>query len=281
MKISTVYQNTRNQLAQSYGVGEARAMSRIIFEDAFNWRSGRRDREMIPEEITLLSTILSRLEAGEPLQYIMERADFYGLAFRVSPAVLIPRPETEELVAWVLATLPDMASSHPRILDIGCGSGCIPIAIKHEYQQAIVQGIDISEEALKVAQDNAARNETAVAFLCVDILDTESRNRLGQYEVIVSNPPYIPISEEHLMPWQVKKHEPSLALFVENEDPLLFYRVIIEFAATHLQPDGWLYFECNEFNASQVAELGEMAGFTHSELKKDLQGKWRMWRARK
>jgi release factor glutamine methyltransferase len=281
MNISTVYQNTRDQLALKYGDGEARAMCRIIFEDAFSWRKGRRDREITSTEQVQLATILARLQAGEPLQYIMELADFYGLQFRVTSAVLIPRPETEELVEWVLEALPGLANKQPVVLDIGTGSGCIPITIKHEYPQAIVQGLDVSEEALKIARYNGKKNETAVDFLCANILEEEHRSTLGQFDVIVSNPPYIPRAEESLMPDQVKKYEPDLALFVEAEDALLFYRTIIEFASNHLRPNGWLYFECNEYNAAEVAELGEQAGFIHNELKKDLQGKWRMWRGRK
>lgn len=281
MNISSAYQDTRQHLEQQFGAGEARAMSRIIFEDVFNWRKGRRDREILLKEQKELTAILARLQSGEPLQYITERADFYGLQFKVGPAVLIPRPETEELVEWILEILPHISVNAPRILDIGAGSGCIPVTIKKEYSRAMLTGVDISREAIGIARENAALNQVDIDLLTVDILDKQSWTELGTFDVIVSNPPYIPRNEEHLMPDWVKKHEPALALFVAHNDALLFYRAILEFASQHLAENGWLYFECNEFNALEVEELGKKAGFKQTELRKDLQGKWRMWRGKK
>ncbi|MEL7422584.1 MAG: peptide chain release factor N(5)-glutamine methyltransferase [Bacteroidota bacterium] len=273
------HQQLVNDLTPIVGEGEARSITRLVFEDVFDWRAGRRDRMMSAEELAQLQEVTSRLQAREPVQYITGRADFYGLQFKVNPAVLIPRPETEELVEWILdhrATF----SEEAVVLDIGTGSGCIPLAIQHNWRTAEVHGLDVSAEALLVAQQNANQLSLTVQWWETDILNEANWSTLPTCDIIISNPPYIPHNEAVLMPESVKQYEPNLALFVENEDPLIFYRRIMELAQQQLKPGGLLFFECNEFNAEQVNQLGKQLGFTQTELRKDLQGKWRMWKGR-
>lgn len=274
MGIAEAWNTCQTQLAPVFGAGEARAMCRILFEDAFGWHMGKRDRPFAETEVARLDEIRTRVLAHEPLQYVLGQADFYGNRFRVSPDVLIPRPETEELVAWVLEYRTVMPPDS-RILDIGTGSGCIPITIQQHWPTATVHGVDVSTEALAVAQTNAQLLEVAVVFTVCDILSPPAA--ASTWDVIVSNPPYIPRQEAYLMPDSVKQHEPALALFVPDDDPLLFYRAIFAFAQRNLRPGGRLFFECNEFNAQAVHAMGEGFGFTHGELRKDLQGKDRMW----
>lgn len=271
------------QLTPRYGEGEARAMARIVFEDAF-------DRGRAFEE-PKFEALLSRLLAGEPLQYVLGEADFFGLKFKVSPAVLIPRQETEELVAWVLDTIRDSAinlspQSPLQLLDIGLGSGCIGITLKKKLPAIQLFGLEKSREALELAQINAGRllpgpnaPSPDLQFHLGDILDPADWNLFPLLDVVISNPPYIPHQEKNLMPEHVLAHEPSLALFVDDSDALLFYRRIADFAREKLRPGGLLFFECNEFNATQVAALLREKGFKNVELRKDLAGADRMVRA--
>lgn len=265
-------------LSPVQGEGEAMAIARIVLEDVFSWKPGRRPRMLSHAEWVELEQLKDRLLAHEPVQYITGRADFYGLQLQVSPAVLIPRPETEELVEWVLerAKVLLQQKGQVRVLDIGTGSGCIPLAIKHECPNLTVSAWDVSQSALEVASANADQLNLEVSFSQVDILDanhwpTES------WDIIVSNPPYIPHQEAELMPPSVWQHEPDLALFVENDDPLLFYRTIMQFAQQRGAAPVHLFFECNEYNAPAVDQMGQSLGFTQTTLRKDMQGKDRMW----
>jgi len=280
MMTAAAFEEIFSALHPHFGQGEARSLCCILFEDVLDWHTGRRDRELTAEEEQQLQQIQDRLLAGEPLQYILGQADFYNIKLAVSPAVLIPRPETEELVEWVLEE-GAMFPTTPRILDIGTGSGCIPVAVKHAWPDSEIWAIDVSEPALLIARQNANRYEATIYFQQVDILDATQRELLPQFDMIVSNPPYIPHQESDLMSADVLLHEPALALFVPDEDPLVFYRHIMAFAQTHLLPNGQLFFECNEFNAAEVAELGNQLGFQKGELRNDLQRKPRMWRGRK
>lgn len=277
MQAAQAYQELIQVLTPANGAGEARSITRLLFEDLLDWKLGRRDRPLSEQQIQLYEDAKSRLLAGEPLQYISGRADFYGLVLKVTPAVLIPRPETEELVEWVLDQRPDFSPA-ASIMDIGTGSGCIPLAIKKNWPQAQVYGLDVSQEALAVAKYNAKALELDVEWREQNILQGAGWPTLPMLDIIISNPPYIPQQEAHLMPASVKEHEPSLALFVEDGDPLVFYRRIMEFALTRLKSGGLLFFECNEFNAEQVHQLGQEMGYQHCSLRKDLQGKWRMWK---
>lgn len=280
MSIQAKYRSIIQSLERQFGPGEAHSLTRNLFEDLFAWRKTDTDRAWSTQEEKQLQRVIRRLRAGEPLQYITGVADFYGLRFKVNPDVLIPRPETEELVAWVLEH-EDLFLHPPRILDIGTGSGCIPIVLKKYWPEAEVFALDVSVPAVELARENARSNNLEVNFSVANILDETEWTSLPSFDIIISNPPYIPPSESAVMPLSVIDYEPSLALFVPEHDPLVFYRKITTFATTHLAARGLLFFECNEFNAEQVAALGIASQFSNGTLRRDLQGKWRMWRGRK
>lgn len=245
-------------------------------------------------QISLLEKYTAALLTHMPVQYVLHEAWFYGMRFYVDENVLIPRPETEELVEWILqesrirypatrssqyAAVP--AGSGPRILDIGTGSGCIPIALKKQLPAAIVYACDVSEGALQVARKNAQALNTTIQFFHLDILQPANWALLPETDIIVSNPPYIPARDKATMRENVLQHEPHLALFVEDHDPLLFYRTIAAFAGRYLRPGGNIYVEIHEDLGPAVTQLFAATGFTHVVLKKDLQGKDRMVRAMK
>jgi len=219
-------------------------------------------------EILRLHFKLKRILAKEPIQYVLGFAWFMGKRFEVSPAVLIPRPETEELVDKVLRRIQHKTSG--RLIDFGTGSGCIPIVIKNNMPQWHVSALDLSAEALRVALQNADAHQTQVDFFQDDILELE--NAKGEVDVIVSNPPYVLMSDQAQMQKQVLDHEPHLALFVPNNDPCLFYRKIVEWSLGQLCSGGLIAFEVHEEHASSVADLLSNAGF-QTEVMKDLQDK--------
>ena len=264
---------------------EAQSIARIVFEDCFQFqRSQFAQATLNDSQATRLQSIFSALQRNEPLQYILGQADFYGLKFKVDPRVLIPRPETEELVEWILETINTPAlTSSPRILDIGTGSGCIPITLAKKQPRAELWGLDVSAAALALAQENAELNQVQVHWLEVDILQEtlwpQHFPNQPTFDIIISNPPYIPEQEQALMPAQVTEFEPHLALFVADDDPLVFYRQIARFAQQYLRTNGYLFFECNEYNAKAVVALLAETGWKQVELREDLSGKERMVRA--
>ena len=225
------------------------------------------------EQGTLLQGIIDRLRQGEPLQYIEGKAPFCGMEFAVNSSVLIPRPETAELVDWIVC---EHATQHPRILDLGTGSGCIAIALSNQLPQATIEACDISAEALTVAKENARMNEAPVSFFTHDMLD------LGtplphSYDILVSNPPYIRQSEAADMSIQVTEWEPHTALFVPDDDALRFYRAIAELGQTEaLRPGGHIYVEINQALGKETVALFEAYGYQDVELRKDIYGNERM-----
>ena len=222
-----------------------------------------------------ITEILNRMGSNEPIQYILGETQFFGLNFKVTPAVLIPRAETEELVDWIITDEGDRSQS---LLDIGTGSGCIPVAIDKNTRMTRVEGWDISEKALEVARLNATRNGSKVQFGKQDIFNPTGMAELPKWDVIVSNPPYVLNEEAGLMAKNVLDFEPHLALFVPDNDPLLFYRTIAQFAKKHLSQQGRLYFEINERMGEAMATLLQEYGFNEILTRKDLQGKVRMIR---
>ncbi len=225
-------------------------------------------------------SITERLINQEPIQYITGIAPFYGYFFLVNPSVLIPRPETEELVYLIHDYIKKNKLDAPRILDIGSGSGCIPITLNLLNTDSEVVSVDISEEAIEVAKSNNSKLGSKVIFEKVDILDENQWNKLlGQFDIIVSNPPYIPNQEKSLMSSNVLDHEPHLALFVEDDNSLIFYEKIHDFVARFLKKDGVIFLECNEYNAQEVKSIYESLYVT--EIVNDMQGKERMVVARK
>lgn len=225
------------------------------------------------EQGTLLQGIIDRLRQGEPLQYIEGKVSFCGMEFAVNPSVLIPRPETAELVDWIVC---EHATQQPRILDLGTGSGCIAIALSKQLPQATIEACDISAEALTVAKENARMNEAPVSFFTHDMLD------LGtplphSYDILVSNPPYIRQSEAADMSIQVTEWEPHTALFVPDDDALRFYRAIAELGQTEaLRPGGHIYVEINQALGKETVALFEAYGYQDVELRKDIYGNERM-----
>jgi release factor glutamine methyltransferase len=214
---------------------------------------------------------LTLLLGGNPIQYILGKASFYGRDYYVTPEVLIPRFETEELVHLILR---ETAMSAPNILDIGTGSGCIPITLSLEISQSRVMGLDISPEALEIAIRNANNLNATLDFLLIDVLHDELPT--GPWDIIVSNPPYVRDLEKKEMHQNVLAHEPPLALFVPDNDPLLFYRIIAKKAAKNLNPGGRLYFEINEAFGNETKQVVERAGFSEIGIHVDLQGKDRI-----
>lgn len=228
---------------------------------------------------TSLIFFLEELKKGKPLQYVLGETEFYGMKFQVNPSVLIPRPETEELVDWVIREAASRSLKSGSFIDIGTGSGCIPIVLKKHLPAADVSAIDISADALEIARQNADLNGVDVRFIMGDILSDQNIKRSGPFSIIVSNPPYITEKERASMHVNVLKHEPHIALFVPDDDPLIFYKKIADFALLNLVKGGLLFFEINEALGKETVALLGHKGFLDIELRSDLYGKQRMIRA--
>jgi len=270
----------RDSLSHLYCEQEIESISKLIFEKVLGFSRLQvhlNQHETISSaNLTQITEIVNRLIQFEPIQYILGETEFYGLPLKVNPAVLIPRPETEELVDWIIH---DCSRINPIILDIGTGSGCIPIALAKNLTGATAEGWDISADALKVAEKNAEINQVRVNFICADVLNLNYAERQQKYDIIVSNPPYITPSEQRSMLKNVVDYEPHIALFVPETDPLIFYRIIAEIAINALKPGGKLYFEINEQFGIETVDLLTLKGFKNIILKKDINGKERMIKA--
>jgi release factor glutamine methyltransferase len=230
------------------------------------------------DESKKISDSLQRLKSEEPIQYILGETDFYGLSFKLNSNVLIPRPETEELVDWMLTRQPTTNNQQLNILDIGTGSGCIAISLAKSLKNTKVYALDVSSDALKIAEENAKLNQVEAEFIEKDILKIED-GRLKtdlKFDVIVSNPPYVREQEKQHMNRNVLNNEPHLALFVEDENPLQFYKALTEFAVNNLKDQGWLFFEINEYLGIEMMQLLNDFNFTNIELKQDVFKKDRM-----
>ncbi|MGN0223247.1 MAG: peptide chain release factor N(5)-glutamine methyltransferase [Muribaculaceae bacterium] len=265
-----------SKLTAALDAGEARSTVRLLLEDvAFASPVDvmcHGERPLEPETVELLLSMADRIAAGEPPQYVVGRARFCGVYLRVTPATLIPRPETEGLVDII--TDRHRGGRDLRVLDIGTGSGCIAIALSRALPFARVDACDISSEALGVARDNARQLRAAVDFFRTDIL-REPLPDSPLYDVIVSNPPYIARSEAAEMEPRVLQYEPHTALFVDDADPLLFYRAIARYARAALRPGGSLYFEINPLFAKQLEQMLHAEGFTRVEVQRDYCGRQR------
>lgn len=233
--------------------------------------------EISHEDLTLLKSSTKLLEQEVPIQYILGKTEFYGFPFILNEHVLIPRPETEELVTSVLSKISKLERLHPiekekklKILDIGTGSGCIPISLKRSLPFAEITAIDIANEALIIAQKNASLNKVNINFIQQNILKTTGLDDI--YDIIISNPPYVRVSEKIEIKNNVLKNEPHLALFVEDNNPLIFYSKIAELAKSHLTKNGTLFFEINQYLGKETAELIKLKGFNKIQLKKDIFG---------
>lgn len=269
------YRELWRTLEPLYGNGEARAITDYVLDVCFGLSKadilcGAVD-EMTAEKTAELNKIFNRLTEGEPVQYVLGRAEFSGRWFNVRPSVLIPRPETEELCAWITAD--NKASCSPKVLDIGTGSGCIAITLQLDMPESKVTAWDISADALDVARENAQLLGANVNFVKQDALNAKPE---GEWDVIVSNPPYICEKEKKDMAVNVLEHEPHTALFVPDTDPLLFYRAITRLAVQTLSKGGRLYFEINPIYADDTCHMMRAEGMTAVELRSDMYGKQRM-----
>jgi len=266
----------KNKLKEKYPPEEINGFINIIFEDLLNFSNVdihmNLNQKLDNKVIYKLERIINELIQEKPIQYILGNAHFYDLKLKVSPDVLIPRQETEELVDWIITT---NKNRKPNILDIGTGSGCIAITLAKNIVDSKVSAFDISKRALKIAKENSIINEVNVDFSEYNII--EQSNCINyKYDIIVSNPPYICEKERKLMNENVLGNEPELALFVPNNDPLIFYRKILEFAKNNLSEKGKVFFEINEAYGIEMKKLmGEM-GYDEIILKKDINSRDRM-----
>lgn len=297
------YETLWRRLTPLYDIGEAKALIRWVLEVRFGLSMaeilcGKVD-ELSANNQKELETILQRLEKGEPVQYIIGVADFCGRPFRVAPGVLIPRPETEELCRWItqgltqgdgsfVSMLRETQKNRPpvlSVLDIGTGSGCIAITLALEMPEAKVTAWDISDEALRIAKENAQILGAEVTFEHQDILNIPlTSHRLppsSKYDIIVSNPPYIQSKESDGMAKNVLDYEPHQALFTPDDQPIIFYQRIGDFAWQHLKTGGALYFELNPLTAHEVSDYLHQLGFSEIEIRQDQFGKQRFLKATK
>ena len=267
-------------LAESFTQREAEQLMRILMEDLFDIDLKRLLMEpnlRIDEwQYHQLDEAVKRLQAGEPVQYVTGVSRFCDLLIKVSPAVLVPRPETEELVQKVCASVPK--EKPLRIWDIGTGSGCIAIALAKQFQDAEVIAFDVSEAALQMARENAERNGAEVTFVHDDVLHAQSVFFGQPVDLVVSNPPYVCDSERATMERNVLDWEPATALFVPDDDPLRFYRKILELAKGQLKPGGQVWFEINEAKGEEMLQLSREMGFAEAEIFDDFAEKQRYMR---
>lgn len=282
MKIKEYRIEFIQQLTPIYDAGEAESFFYLILEENHQMKridlALNSDLSFSDTEIQYWNSILDELKKEIPVQYLLGKTSFYGLDFEVNENVLIPRPETEELVEWIVESQKSKAKSQkPKILDIGTGSGCIAISLAKNIPNATVFAIDISEKALATAKKNAEINDVNVAFIEKNILKTEDLEQ--QFDIIVSNPPYVRELEKQEIRKNVLDNEPHLALFVEDNDALIFYRKIAELAQKNLTQNGQLFFEINQYLGTETVDLLEKMNFKNIELRKDIYGNDRMIKA--
>ncbi len=279
MRLAEIKQNIKKQLANSYEPVELNSLLPLFIEHMTGWNQVQQvihqNEEMVPEWEKAFQEGILQLAQGKPIQYIIGKSWFLGNDYFVNESVLIPRPETEELVEWV-SEYAQIINKPLHIADIGTGSGCIAIALSLLLPDATVTGIDISEDALKVAKKNATALTANVEWVQQDILMSASLP--ANYDIIVSNPPYIPLREKATMQDQVTLHEPDIALFVTNEDPLIFYKMIARLGKQALNKNGQLFFEIHYDQGPALLKLLDEMNY-HAELRQDMFGKDRMIRA--
>jgi len=293
MKLFEAEQYVKEQLKGIYQEQEAINITDLAIEHVTGLlktqRVSKKQTELSESQFSQLQKDLQRLKSNEPIQYVMNKTWFYGMELYVDKNVLIPRPETEEMVEWIIN---DMKASGKdvfirrsmeadettqlKILDVGTGSGCIALALKKAMPKAEVWGCDVSEEALNVARRNGSTLNIRVDFQGLNFLDEAQQKHLPTVDIIVSNPPYVPLKDKEQMQPNVVAHEPHTALFVPDNDPLVFYRALAEFGKKRLYESGTIYMEIHEGLANEVVTLFNKQGYSNIELKKDMQGKDRM-----
>jgi release factor glutamine methyltransferase len=275
MTAQELYNQVVSRLKTEHEPQEAQSMSMLLLEHFFNLK---RSDLVMGTEVKMensrqkeLEKALNKLQEHEPLQYILGKTEFYGREFRVTPDVLIPRPETEELVHLIIK---ENKKPGLKVMDIGTGTGCIPITLDKEMPSPEVYSIDISEDALKIARENAAANESKVKFFQSDVFANDLP--VSDLDIVVSNPPYVRETEKTQMQKMVLEFEPRIAIFVPDNDPLIFYRRITQLAAKQLKKSGKLYFEINEAFGKETADLLKSEGFQQVVIFQDMQGKDRI-----
>ncbi|RKO72957.1 peptide chain release factor N(5)-glutamine methyltransferase [Sphingobacterium puteale] len=273
----------QHELKSIYGSDEIKSIFLLVVEELLDIKRitypFKKDDIVCENDALRFRRILQDLKKSRPIQYILNKADFYGELFEVNESVLIPRQETEELVDLIIKT--HATSSHLKVIDVGTGSGCIPIILSKYLNQAQVTTVDISKEAIHIARKNAQSLGEPVHFINADILEWDYIFSDQQYDIIVSNPPYITPNEKQQMQQNVLAYEPELALFVEESAPLIFYDVISSFALKHLTPNGDLYFEINQYLGPETKDLIEKKGFRQVQLINDINGANRIIHAKK
>jgi release factor glutamine methyltransferase len=298
MKLFETEYYLREELKEIYDEAEAANIASLAIEHITGLskteRAVKKYEQLSASQFNQLQKHLQRLKTGEPIQYIMNKCWFYGMELYVDKNVLIPRPETEELVQWIIDDLKasgkDVFIRRPmeadettqlKILDVGTGSGCIALALKRIMPKAEVWGCDVSEEALNVARRNGSIQDIRVDFQGLNFLDEAQQKLLPTVDIIVSNPPYVPLKDKEQMHSNVVDHEPHTALFVSDKDPLIFYKALAEFGKKRLYNNGSIYMEIHEELGQNVIHLFKENGYAHTELRKDMQGKNRMVKAKK
>lgn len=270
----------RKELTGIFSTEEINSLIFLIFEKLKGFSHTQfllaKDEELSKKDLTEIEKIVSRMKNHEPIQYILGETEFYGLPFYSVPGVLIPRPETEELVQWVIQ---DNQFSAPTILDIGTGTGCIAITLRKNIRQSTILACDISPISIETALRNAELNAAKISVFEFDVLNETPEVGFPELDIIVSNPPYVRGTEKKQMEENVLDYEPEVALFVPDEKPLLFYERIADFAQIHLKKQGRLYFEINEAFGKECLEMLQEKGFSKIVLRKDIHGKDRMVRA--
>lgn len=286
----------RRQLQQLYSEGESTQMAAMVMEHLTGCnrlqRIAKKDDPLQEQQLQQLTQIEQRLQQHEPVQYVLGEVWFGQLKLYVDKSVLIPRPETEELVQWIVADVKASgknvfeqregeadATTELKIMDVGTGSGCIALALKHQMPAAEVWGCDASDAALNVARRNGSELNIRVDFVGLNFLEEAQRRQLPTVDIIVSNPPYIPANEKESMQSNVVAHEPHTALFVPHDDALLFYKVLAQFGKDRLYAGGRLYMEIHEDKGGEVVQLFQQEGYESVEIRKDMQGKDRMVKA--
>jgi len=279
--MKTLNQYIEKELHELYPKNEIKGFIRLIFEHIYGFNYTQfllhSDEKIGDDKFSEIKLIVERLKNFEPIQYILGKTEFYGLTLKINQSVLIPRPETEELVHWILSS---EISQFANIIDIGTGSGCIALALKSKMHEASVTAVDISAEALQTAEKNAMENNLDINFIKADIFEWEKLS-WGKFDVIVSNPPYVREQEKVKMEANVLNYEPPAALFVPDTAPLIFYHAIAGFAKKHLKNKGFLFFEINEALAPEIENLLLETGFGNIEIRNDMNGKARMVRCNK
>ena len=296
MKHAEAEQWLKEQLAGIYENGEATNIADLVMEHATGLnkskRSFKKEEPLTEPQLQELKQYNQRLLINEPVQYVLGEAHFYKMKLFVDNNVLIPRPETEELVEWIVNDVKKSGlnvferkgaesdeTKKLKILDVGTGSGCIALALKKEMPKAEVWGCDVSDAALNVARRNGSELDIRVDFQGIDFLDSAQQRSLPTVDIVVSNPPYIPLKDKESMHKNVVDHEPHTALFVQDNDPIIFYKALANFGKIRLYEDGCIYTEIHEGLAKDVIKLFTAEGYNKIELRKDMQGKDRMIKA--